>query len=235
MEKDGTKAKILQSWWGGKDTIYVTEGDLKRTLWFSVLTLLAILIVPSKIVHHILVLDRKREQTVLEEARQLERANAELREAVEELKRLAQIDGLTNVYNRRYFDNLLTTIWEISAREGLPLALIMIDLDHFKTYNDTHGHLAGDRCLKQVAETIAGTLKRAGDSVARFGGEEFVAVLPNTTEEGGAAIVAEEIRANVEKLPLGITLSLGTAAMVPISGLNPLSPGQHGRSRPLSS
>lgn len=219
MEKDGTKAKILQSWWG-KDTIYVTEGDLKRTLWFSVLTLLAILIVLSKIVHHILVLDRKREQTVLEEARQLERANAELREAVEELKRLAQIDGLTNVYNRRYFDNLLTTIWEISAREGLPLALIMIDLDHFKTYNDTHGHLAGDRCLKQVAETIAGTLKRAGDSVARFGGEEFVAVLPNTTEEG-AAIVAEEIRANVEKLPLGITLSLGTAAMVPISGLNP--------------
>ncbi len=219
MEEDGTKARILQSWLS-KDTLYITEADLKHTLSFALLTLFAILMVISWIIHRIRTMDKKREQIVLEEAEKLERTNEELREAVEELRRLAQIDGLTNIYNRRYFDNFLAKIWEISARESLPLALIMIDLDHFKKYNDTHGHLAGDRCLKQVAETIADTLKRAGDSAARFGGEEFVVVLPNTAEEG-AATVAEQIRSKVEELPLQITLSLGVAAMTPVPGLNP--------------
>jgi diguanylate cyclase (GGDEF)-like protein len=104
-----------------------------------------------------------------------------------------------------------------------PLALIMMDVDYFKHYNDTYGHLRGDQCLKKIAQAIKKALARSGDIVARYGGEEFAVILPNT-EEAGAGIVAEKIRKEIEgaKLitnssPVGevVTCSLGVAAAVP--------------------
>lgn len=103
----------------------------------------------------------------------------------------------------------------------MPLALIMIDIDHFKNFNDTYGHLSGDQALMKIAEVIKGVIKRPGDLGARYGGEEFVVMLMNTTAED-AAVVAEEIRRRVEKLGLEneetktlLTVSLGVASFVP--------------------
>lgn len=147
--------------------------------------------------------------------KQLEAAN-------EELQRLASLDGLTHVANRRCFDTYLEREWRRMIREQSVLALILCDLDYFKFYNDTYGHQAGDTCLKNVAEAIANTVKRPADLVARYGGEEFAVILPNTPAEG-AMQVAQEIRNNVKALqiphsasPLDcVSLSLGVAATLP--------------------
>src|SRR5690606_15738652 len=110
------------------------------------------------------------------------------------LQRLSQLDGLTNIANRRYFDVLLEREVNRARRNKLPIAMLLFDIDNFKQYNDKYGHLAGDDCLKQVAVAAARVLKRPGDLIARFGGEEFAVLLPET-DEYGAQIVAEQIRA----------------------------------------
>jgi len=139
-----------------------------------------------------------------------------------ELQCLASSDGLTKVACRRYFDEYLSKEWQRSIREGTPLSLILCDIDFFKTYNDTYGHLAGDDCLQQVAKAISHAVKRPADLVARYGGEEFAVILPNTDAKG-AVRVAELIRLQVSSLqiihasyPLKhyVTLSLGVASMV---------------------
>lgn len=112
------------------------------------------------------------------------------------LRRLVYLDGLTEVHNRRYFDERLSQEWKLASRHHTPLSLIIIDVDSFKKYNDLYGHLAGDDCLRRVAKTIQRTLKRATDLVARYGGEEFACLLPNT-ELSGAMAVAELIRTQV--------------------------------------
>ena len=152
--------------------------------------------------------------SLLETTRLLEDAN-------EQLERAASTDGLTNVANRRVFDERLELEWRRCRRNHQPLSLLMIDIDHFKRFNDLYGHVAGDECLRTVAITLSSTLSRAADLVARYGGEEFGAVLPDTTEER-ATHLAEELRRQIEELELndlpsaaGITISVGVATEVP--------------------
>ena len=125
---------------------------------------------------------------------QLERLTAKLEE-------LSNLDGLTGVSNRRHFDYVYDREWRRSLREGHDLSLLMIDIDRFKKYNDNHGHLAGDECLRQVARCISEALRRPGDFVARFGGEEFVAVLPGSDMDG-ASILALSISDAIERLAM---------------------------------
>ena len=94
------------------------------------------------------------------------------------LEEASLTDSLTGIANRRRFDESLDKEWRRSTREGTSVALLMIDIDHFKDYNDALGHLAGDNCLRQVAQALNGTVRRAGDLVARYGGEEFAVLLP---------------------------------------------------------
>ncbi len=116
-------------------------------------------------------------------------------------------DVLTGLPNRRYLIDVLAAEFERSQRYGQPLAGLMMDLDHFKLINDTHGHLAGDKVLKTVAQIIKESMRRP-DTVARFGGEEFVMLLPNT-DHPGAAIVAERLRERIANM----TLQSGSSAI----------------------
>ena len=151
------------------------------------------------------------------------RNHLELKQNRDELVRLARLDGLTGLYNRRTFDDVLEREWRRLARTGEPLSVIMIDVDHFETFNDTYGHGAGDACLQRVADAARSSLQRPADVLARYGGEEFVALLPETKLEGALA-VAEAIRTTVAALGIPhassttaghVTLSLGTACTVP--------------------
>lgn len=137
---------------------------------------------------------------------------------------LATYDGLTQIANRRRFDDYLEQQWKQMARERSPLAILLCDIDHFKEYNDTYGHLAGDACLKQVAQTLSSSLKRPSDLVARYGGEEFAAILPQTNSEG-ALKVAEFMQMAIQQLQVPhaqspvtfhITLSIGVASTIPL-------------------
>ena len=149
-------------------------------------------------------------------------AENELRNAYHAIEALAVTDPLTRLANRRRLDQCLTSEWRRGMRERQPLSLLLIDVDHFKLYNDTYGHLRGDGCLKQIAESAMDVVTRPGDLVARFGGEEFAVVLPNTPNEG-AVKVAEEICASLcqrrlehKASPLGyVTISVGCTTMVP--------------------
>ena len=163
---------------------------------------------------------RTREASVLADKNQaLERAISQLAVANSELERLSIHDPLTGVFNRRYFDSHLEEEWSRAIRSGSPVALLMADIDHFKRYNDTLGHVAGDRTLKRVADLMNQQLTRTTDFVARYGGEEFAAVLFETSLEG-AVHVAERIRARIQQAELGeasvpVTISIGVAVMVP--------------------
>ena len=139
----------------------------------------------------------------------------------QELEKIAYIDSLTGVYNRRHFEGKLQQEWKRLARDRASMSIIMLDVDYFKLYNDTYGHQQGDKCLQQVAQTISAAVKRSGDFVSRYGGEEFVVVLPNTPIEG-ALQVAENIRTKIETLEIPhqasavskwVTGSLGIAAL----------------------
>lgn len=147
----------------------------------------------------------------------------QLEEANRHLQRLASADSLTQLANRRYFDEYFEQEWQRMAREVMPLALILIDVDYFKNYNDTYGHQAGDHCLQQVASTINHIIRRPADLAARYGGEEFAIILPNTGVSG-ALQVAETIRSAVKSLGIlhpnsqvaeYVTVSLGVASAVP--------------------
>ncbi|HTX58431.1 MAG TPA: diguanylate cyclase [Verrucomicrobiae bacterium] len=140
----------------------------------------------------------------------------------ERLERLALTDSLTTVSNRRAFDQVLAREWSRARRNGSPLALLMLDIDHFKLYNDAYGHRAGDQCLRSVAAAASSCLRRPGDFFGRYGGEEFVALLPETGLDG-ALIVAEAMRGAVERLAMAhgstaggrITVSVGAAQCMP--------------------
>jgi diguanylate cyclase (GGDEF)-like protein len=143
----------------------------------------------------------------------------QLNKAYEVIKKQSVVDDLTGIYNRRFFSGQILTLFNSSKREKYPLSIIMGDIDDFKAYNDTYGHLRGDECLRQIAQIIEKTLKRPGDFCCRYGGEEFVIVLPYTTHDG-ARFIAEEIRKNVSSLqiphgkassPGVVTISLGVA------------------------
>jgi diguanylate cyclase (GGDEF)-like protein/PAS domain S-box-containing protein len=133
------------------------------------------------------------------------------------LEQLATRDGLTGLANRRCFDDTLHAEWARALRQHQPLSLLMVDVDNFKAYNDAHGHLGGDECLKRIATAVASEM-RTNDLVARYGGEEFAVILPNQSLKG-AASVAERIRTRVEQLQVPnrlipgqhVTVSIGAA------------------------
>jgi diguanylate cyclase (GGDEF)-like protein len=151
----------------------------------------------------------------------------ELQQENERLLALVNVDELTQIGNRRHFDSCLRAEWEQMARDGLPISLIMCDIDYFKIYNDTYGHQAGDECLRAVAQTIRQSLQRPTDVAARYGGEEFAVILPQT-DAASALLVAEHIRVKVKDLKIFfkperfdglpncvVTISLGIASVVP--------------------
>ena len=159
----------------------------------------------------------------------IQRSNQELASANLRLQAVAATDGLTGIANRRAFDQTLAAEWGRTAREGGNLSLMLIDIDHFKAFNDRFGHQAGDDTLRQVAACIDATIMRPGDTAARYGGEEFATILPNT-DGFGAVDTAERIRRAVEGLGLSaaaganpfITVSLGVATVRnPCPGLDP--------------
>jgi diguanylate cyclase (GGDEF)-like protein len=138
-------------------------------------------------------------------------------QAEDKLEELATTDALTGLKNRRKFDATIDTEWRRAIRQRTPLALLMIDADHFKAYNDTFGHQAGDQVLVGIAICISDSVRRAGDCTARYGGEEFAALLPGLSSAEALA-VAETIRLKVElwsQEPEVTTVSIGVASLTP--------------------
>jgi diguanylate cyclase (GGDEF)-like protein len=159
---------------------------------------------------------KEREREMLEMAEKLDAAN-------KQLTRMSYLDGLTSVPNRRYFEEFFTREWKNAVRVSGSISLIMLDIDCFKAYNDTYGHLNGDDCLKKIATTLSKTLKRPRDFLCRYGGEEFIAVLPDTDEKG-ALKVANRFLRETEKLKIAhktssagknVTISIGVATAKP--------------------
>lgn len=153
----------------------------------------------------------------------------QLQYANKKLERLAILDGLTGIANRRYFDQVLHNEWQRLAREKKCLSLILCDIDYFKLYNDNYGHPAGDICLQKVTRTLEESTRRPADLVARYGGEEFAVILPDTNGDG-ALFIANQIRQKLEELKLPhqkslvsdyITLSMGIATKIPLRDANP--------------
>ena len=144
--------------------------------------------------------------------RALEAANVHLANAIETLHRISTEDGLTGVSNRRHFDDTLAREWRRAMRSAAPLSLLMVDVDHFKAFNDQHGHQAGDEILRRVAQMLRDAIHRAADLVARYGGEEFVVLLPETNEADARAL-AESLRTSIAET--AVTVSIGAATMIP--------------------
>ena len=147
----------------------------------------------------------------------------ELEDASAHLKRLSSIDGLTQLYNRRHFDETLELEWSRSNRSQAPLSLILCDIDHFKAFNDNYGHVAGDDALVKTSKAIIEALQRPSDLPARYGGEEFAVILPDTPTVG-AMIVAEQLRTAMDTLTIPhafsnaaniVTMSIGVSTYYP--------------------
>ncbi len=173
---------------------------------------------------------RLNEQTkiIINKTKVLEQTIAKLKQAETKLTYYARMDELTDVLNRRGFESEYELEWARAIRYNRKLSMLMIDIDDFKIFNDTYGHLEGDVCLKEVARTIKTSLQRATDIVSRFGGEEFIVILPGTDSKG-AKVVAEEIRKNIENLKIRneksinskfITVSIGITTTLPTRELN---------------
>jgi diguanylate cyclase (GGDEF)-like protein len=169
----------------------------------------------------------KQQNTLLEnEITERRRIESQLKKANHKLELLASLDGLTGLANRRRFDEYLATEWQRCLRGNFPLSLILIDVDFFKAYNDTYGHILGDECLKKIACILQNASQRATDLAARYGGEEFVIVLPHTPQPGAVelarsiqkAVAAQKIPHHKSLVSVHITLSLGIASIQPGAG-----------------
>ncbi len=169
------------------------------------------------------------------EVEELLRVQQQLMGENESLKDLTYIDALTDIANRRRFNETLEVEWARGIRHGRPLSLLMIDIDYFKPYNDAYGHSRGDACLKQVASILSSGLRRTVDFVARYGGEEFAAILPDT-DVSGADSAAEHLRREVEAAGLihdhspvapVVTISVGASTVVPSTTESPYSLVEH--------
>lgn len=159
------------------------------------------------------------------------KTHLELKHHRDILENLSSIDGLTGLPNRRRLDETLQLEWKRAVRESIPISLVMVDIDHFKLYNDNLGHLAGDDCLKQVAQILTASTHRPIDFASRFGGEEFLLILPDTDLEG-ALYIAETFRKNLKDANIShnfspisdlVTCSMGVATIIPTTQDNPES------------
>jgi diguanylate cyclase (GGDEF)-like protein len=167
---------------------------------------------------------REREKEWKLQASHLENRNRRLEE-------IAGHDPLTGIANRRRLEAVLDREWLRNLRSMTPVSLLMIDIDHFKRANDTLGHLFGDRCLRDVAQALVTAVRRAGDLVGRFGGEEFAVLLPAVPEEG-ARVVGETLRQAVRSLSIlvddhPLTISVGVATIVPTNQSSPFDLLEH--------
>ena len=227
IKADGTMSDIINDW-QGKKVMYVTEERMIRSaLLLSIGVIVIIFLIGLYFVNKYRTLSKQLKLDVAERNKELRLTNELLAAANSELEKMSLTDKLTNIYNRRYFDRTFNREWLIAKRNGLSLALIMLDIDEFKHYNDTYGHLAGDKCLENIANQIDSLVKRRSEFVARYGGEELAVVLPNTTIEG-AHVLAEKIRNEVEYhthrydgRETKVTVSLGVASMIPNDSLTP--------------
>jgi len=206
------------------------------TILMSVLMLIAIHVVSYPIAKHLAFL----ENSLTEKNSELQENNlllnievgirktieSELKKANTELNRLSKTDALTNIANRRSFDEVLRKEWRVHSRERRPLAILMCDVDLFKKYNDMYGHQMGDSCLAAVASIIKKECKRPSDFAARYGGEEFAVILPET-DIAGAINIADAIVKNIRKRKIPheassvdtrVTLSIGVASVIPENG-----------------
>lgn len=156
-------------------------------------------------------------------AERLQVANMRLSTANEELQRISTVDELTGTFNRRYFNQRFEEVWNDHLREKTTLSALMIDVDYFKIYNDNFGHLRGDNCLQKIAHEIIHVIRRPRDFAARFGGEEFIVLLPKT-DSAGAREIAVRIHQQIERLAIPhkrpdkfgrVTISIGGSSVVP--------------------
>ncbi len=154
---------------------------------------------------------------------ELQDLQQQLEETNQQLTLLSTTDGLTGLYNRRRFDEIFLAEWKRGTRNNQPLSILLVDIDHFKNYNDRFGHLCGDATLKTVANKLKNTARKQIDTIARYGGEEFIAILPETDSDG-AMKIAERMRIEIEGLAISnpidaqkinITVSIGVATIVP--------------------
>jgi len=162
-------------------------------------------------------------KTLRETQKQLEKSNHKLEQSNRELHRLSSLDGLTGIANRRQFDHTLENEWQRALRNCSEISLIMIDIDYFKLYNDSHGHQAGDDCLRAVARALDAVTYRPTDLVARYGGEEFGVILPDTDVDGAIEVARKMVTAvcnlrmqhPASKVADHVMLSCGVATMAP--------------------
>lgn len=248
---DAERLEIKQRWINASKTQSIFQ---QRQFWIIVgsvvgvaLAILAIILVWNRTLRRQVALRTEalvKEQEALKESqarnlalvtsynRELETQIAErtaaLSEANRKLQQLSELDGLTGIANRRKFDFVLEREWRRAIREHHPLSLLMLDIDHFKEYNDQYGHPEGDHCLQQVAAVLSVSMQRAGDVVARYGGEEFVVILPGLNAHS-ACEVAEKIRLAVQNMKLPhqrnpssvVTISIGVASAFPGQEMEP--------------
>ncbi|SET45370.1 diguanylate cyclase (GGDEF) domain-containing protein [Natronincola peptidivorans] len=162
-------------------------------------------------------------RVINEKNRELEKVVEKLKDAYQEIEKLSMKDSLSNIYNRRYFDKVFPEKFNLAKRSKTIISLLVIDIDRFKEINDLYGHLVGDEIIKVVGQTIDMSLYRAIDFVVRYGGDEFVVFLHDTTEEGAllasnrilSAIRAIKLNSNNEKDDIKITLSIGGVVAIP--------------------
>ncbi|MCW6037835.1 diguanylate cyclase [Spirulina subsalsa FACHB-351] len=175
----------------------------------------------ARVQHHLKLVDLNRQ--LKERNEELENLNIKLQLALTKLEYLVNIDGLTQVANRRYFDTILEQEWNQAKQQKSYLGFILCDVDYFKQYNDYYGHLKGDDCLIQIAQMLSQVVKRSGDLVARYGGEEFALILPKTNPKS-LITLTEKIQERLVELAIPhecsdiapyVTLSLGGVSWIP--------------------
>ncbi|PIR01423.1 MAG: hypothetical protein COV66_01290 [Nitrospinae bacterium CG11_big_fil_rev_8_21_14_0_20_45_15] len=207
-------------------TLYKTQKTVQvlldaKGLWSVPDTKISDKITEKKFLGSLVVARNLTEQKKVEN--ELRESQRQLKESNIALKKITQLDGLTGVANRYCFDSFISNEIKRSTRDNTSISLIMIDIDFFKKYNDRYGHLAGDECLRRVANVMKDALHRPSDLLARYGGEEFVVTLPGSNEEG-AFILAEKLRKSVENLKIEhrdsepnklVTISLGVFTTAP--------------------